>query len=369
MRDQDKFRGCLLGGAAGDALGYEVEFKNEGLIFSRYGERGITEYVLHDGRALISDDTQMTLFTATGLLVGATRGRMRGIMGNRSMYIRNSYLDWLKTQNNRYPLQDGDQYSWLVNVPELFSSRAPGSTCLSALEQGGLGTIEKPVNTSKGCGGVMRVAPIGLYFNDREMPVEEIARIGAEAAAITHGHVLGWLPAAALVQIIHEISQNDDSVYDAVMKTLYTQDEMWPDSSQKEYFLEEMRRAVDLAGMDKDDLEAIHRLGEGWVAEETLAIAVYCALKYEHDFDSALIAAVNHRGDSDSTGAVCGNILGARVGLKGIPEKYISDLELKDVILEVADDLYHDCQMSEFDYERRDPVWIQKYVEMTWPAT
>jgi len=366
MRDIDRFRGCMLGGAVGDALGYAVEFKNEKDIFSRFGEAGITEYELHNGKALISDDTQMTLFTATGLLIGTTRGMMRGIMGKYSGYIQNSYLDWLKTQNERYPLPDEYHYSWLVNVPEMFSRRAPGNTCMMALERGGNGTIGQPVNTSKGCGGVMRVAPIGLYFCDKDMPVEEVARIGAEAAAITHGHILGWLPAAALSQIVYEICRNDDTVYDAVMKTLYTQDEMWPDSEHKEYFLELMRKAVDLAGMDKKDLDAIHQLGEGWVAEEALAIAVYCALKYEDDFEKAIVAAVNHKGDSDSTGAICGNILGAKLGLKGIPEKYIQNLELKDVILEVADDLCHDCQMSEYDYDHRDPVWSQKYIKMTW---
>ena len=338
MRDRDQFRGCLIGGAAGDALGYEVEFKNEKQIFSRYGERGITAYALHDGKALISDDTQMTLFTAAGLLLGTARGE-GGIETYRGS-IRDCYLDWLKTQTERFAPAKGDGCSRLLNVPELFSNRAPGTTCMSALEQGGKGSIEKPANTSKGCGGVMRAAPVGLYFNDRGKPAEEIARIGAEAAAITHGHILGWMPAAALAQMIHEISQNGDPVYDAVMKTLYTQEEMWPDSPQKEFFLELMRRAVDLASMDKNDLEAVHRLGEGWVAEETLAIAVYCALKYENDFDSALTASVNHRGDSDSTGAVTGNILGARLGLSGIPEKYVKDLELKDVILKMADDLW-----------------------------
>ena len=91
-------------------------------------------------------------------------------------------------------------------------------------------------------------------------------------------------------------------------------------------------------------------------------------MKYKNDFDKALIAAVNHKGDSDSTGAITGNILGAKLGLSGIPEKYLKDLELKDLILEVADDLYHDCQMSEYDYEHRDPVWIRKYIEMTYPG-
>lgn len=367
MRNQDKFRGCLIGGAAGDALGYAVEFLQERDIHARYGEHGITEYDLDNGLARISDDTQMTLFTATGILVGTTRGMMRGIMGSYPGYIHYAYTDWLKTQENHYPLKEEEyHYSWLVNVPELFSRRAPGNTCLDALRSGGTGTIEKPINQSKGCGGVMRVAPIGIYFNDRDQDIKEIARIGAEAAAITHGHPLGWIPAAALVQIIHEISQNDERVLDAVLHALNTVDEMWPETEDRIYFTKLIEKAIDLASEDRNDIAAIHKLGEGWVAEETLAIAVYCAIKYEDDFDKALIAAVNHRGDSDSIGAVTGNILGARLGLQGIPEKYIEKLELKDVILEIADDLYHDCQMSEYDFEHRDPVWIQKYIEMSY---
>ena len=82
MRDLDQFQGCLIGGAAGDALGYAVEFLSAASIFQKYGANGITEYELHRGIAEISDDTQMTLFTATGLLVGTTRGMTRGIMGD-----------------------------------------------------------------------------------------------------------------------------------------------------------------------------------------------------------------------------------------------------------------------------------------------
>lgn len=67
MKDIDKYRGCLIGGAAGDALGYAVEFDREDAIFSKYGEEGITEYDLKNGVAQISDDTQMSLFTATGI--------------------------------------------------------------------------------------------------------------------------------------------------------------------------------------------------------------------------------------------------------------------------------------------------------------
>ncbi|MBR3428638.1 MAG: ADP-ribosylglycohydrolase family protein [Clostridia bacterium] len=367
MRNQDKFRGCLLGGAAGDALGYAVEFLREREIFDRYGSKGITEYDPDQGLARISDDTQMTLFTGTGLLAGTTRGRMRGIRANYTEYIHCAYRDWLKTQTDRYPLKEEKyHYSWLVNVPELFHRRAPGNTCLDALRSGNCGTIERPINHSKGCGGVMRVAPIGIYFNDKGMDVKEIARIGAEAAAITHGHPLGWIPAAALVQIIHEISQDDERILDAVLHALNTVDEMWPETEDRIRFTDLMEKAIDLASEDLNDIKAIHRLGEGWVAEETLAIAVYCAIKYEYDFDKALIAAVNHKGDSDSTGAVAGNILGAKLGLQGIPRKYTNKLELKDVILEIADDLYNDCRMSEYDSDHDDPVWAQKYIEMSY---
>ena len=362
MRNQDRFRGCLIGGAAGDALGYPVEFMTESRIFKQFGEQGITEYDLINGKALISDDTQMTMFTATGLLQATTRGMTQGIMGSYASYILYAYRDWLKTQEERYPLKDGTRYSWLANLRDMFHPRAPGNTCLGALQGSRGGTIEEPANNSKGCGGVMRVAPIGIYFNDRKRDIREIARIGAEAAALTHGHILGWMPAAALVQIIHEVSQDDVSIPEAVFHALETVKEMWPETREREYFTELIRNAVDLAYACRKDLDAIHELGAGWVAEETLAIAVYCAVKYEDDFDRALIAAVNHNGDSDSTGAVAGNILGAKLGLAGIPEKYTENLELRDVILELADDLYNDCKMTEYG-DSADPVWISKYIE------
>ena len=74
-----------------------------------------------------------------------------------------------------------------------------------------------------------------------------------------------------------------------------------------------------------------------------------------------MIAAVNHSGDSDSTGAVAGNILGAWVGYQAIEEKWKQDLELSDVILEIADDLCYGCQMSEYS-AYWDPKWEMKYI-------
>ena len=121
--------------------------------------------------------------------------------------------------------------------------------------------------------------------------------------------------------------------------------------------------AVTLSKNTDSDLNNIHRLGEGWAAEETLGIAIYCALKYQKDFSKAIITAVNHRGDSDSTGAVTGNILGALVGYDAIDNKWKQDLELIDVILEMADDLCYGCLMEEYS-SYRDPAWESKYIHM-----
>ena len=362
MRDLNKFKGCLVGGAVGDALGYPVEFMSAASIFHKYGKSGITEYELRHGAAEISDDTQMTLFTATGLLLGTTRGMTRGIMGPYEGYIGSSYQDWYRTQTERYPLPEEFHYSWLVNVPELFSRRAPGNTCLSALAAGGDGTMERPLNHSRGCGGVMRAAPIGLYFNDKPYTQEEIDLIGAKAAVLTHGHELGYLPAAMLAHIVSRVAGNGDTVSAAVQDAMAALPAVFPKAKHMDDLLSLMDRAVRLARESGDDLAAIRKLGEGWVGDEALAIAVYCALKYADSFEKGVTAAVNHDGDSDSTGSIAGNILGASLGYGAIPEKYLDALELREVIEEVAEDLWHDCRIDEYD--ERDPVWESKYIAM-----
>jgi ADP-ribosylglycohydrolase len=80
-------------------------------------------------------------------------------------------------------------------------------------------------------------------------------------------------------------------------------------------------------------------LGGGWVGEQALAIAVCCALTAE-DFAEGVLRAVNHSGDSDSTGAICGNLLGAQLGEEAIPAAWLAELELREAIARLADDLF-----------------------------
>ncbi len=371
MKNLDKIKGCLIGGAVGDALGYPVEFLSDSQIFRRYGERGITDYETVNGVAEISDDTQMTLFTATALLYTKTRIMTHGAYSPMT-YMNGSYINWYMTQDRSADLSDRRIFSWLMNVEEMYSSRAPGNTCLSALQNsiiiGEKFSIDNPANNSKGCGGVMRVAPYGVYLNydskDTEYSVE---RLGAETAALTHGHPLGYIPAAALVHIILRIA-NDENVTltEAVESSIVAVSRLFEDNEYLGDFIALMLKAMELAeDSEIDELDAIRELGEGWVAEEALAIAVYCSLRFKDSFEDAVIAAVNHSGDSDSTGAITGNIMGAYLGFGAIPERFLKNLELIDIITEIAEDMYNDCKMAQFD-PYFDPVWSAKYIEMTY---
>lgn len=374
----DQIRGSMIGGAIGDALGYAVEFLKEDQIFKRYGANGITSYHLTNGTALISDDTQMALFTGNGLLVGDTRGKMRGIMGSPRVYVAYAYHDWYLTQTSsmmkvnsheRYTREGGR--SWLLDVPELYATRAPGNTCMLALKaaEGNVDDyIKNPVNNSKGCGGIMRVAPLALMYRagiNYDGGLEWLDLEGAQIAAITHGHSLGYMPAAVVTHIINRILTDGKtmSLKDIVVDARETMKEIFAGNQHLGELIRIIDLAIELSENTLPDIKNIHRLGQGWVAEETLGIALYCALKYQNDFSQAIIVSVNHNGDSDSTGAVTGNILGALVGYEAIEDKWKKNLELQDVILEMADDLCHGCQMSEYG-EYEDAAWVSKYLEM-----
>lgn len=343
---QDRIRGSLIGGAIGDALGYPVEFFSTfQQIQNRYGERGITrldteQHWLDDaeqtGKAVISDDTQMTLFTANGLL-NAKEQKIEFKYG-----ICRAYVEWYLIQIGKKSPKFNE--CWISNVPELNHRCAPGITCLNALENIYRG--KEPRNNSKGCGGVMRIAPIPLYAAvDGRMSILEADRLSAEAAEITHLHPLGYIPAALMSHIIYRLAQDQNPTRESMKRYIMEgveviRSEYAAYHSEVELMAELSERAIDLTGNNKSDLENVGLLGEGWVGEEALAIALYCALKHFDSFEDAVIAAVNHRGDSDSTGAVTGNILGAAVGYDALPQFFKDDLELHDLILHMADDLY-----------------------------
>lgn len=338
---RDRYQGCLLGGAVGDALGAPVEFMRRAEILREFGPQGITELVAAYGKVgAITDDTQMTLFTAEGALRAFVRGRTRGISSPRSV-IHHAYLRWLHTQGEHLPRDKGDLLNgWLIEQKGLFARRAPGRTCIDALRSNL--EIGRPAhNDSKGCGGVMRVAPIGMLFhaltlanpNTRSENLSRAFDLACEAAAITHGHPTGFLTAGVMASLVFELLDGTDlfSAIEQVTPLLMARE-------KHEETLASLRQAQALFSSDAAPEDAIHQLGQGWIAEEAVAIGVYCALK-ARDFEAGVIMAVSHDGDSDSTGLIAGHLLGAMQGRLQIPERWLAPLELREVVEEIADDL------------------------------
>jgi ADP-ribosylglycohydrolase len=209
---------------------------------------------------------------------------------------------------------------WLLGIKGLYHRRAPGNTCLSAL---GVWSQDDAKNDSKGCGTVMRSAPFGFDPHAWE--------IGWQCAAITHGHLEAKASAAILAEGIRFLAEGERMK--CALLFACQRDEHDTNSARL------VRRAVELAESGTEPMDAIRELGEGWVADEALGIAAYCAMKAGEDFETAVRLAVNHDGDSDSTGAITGNLVGAAYGPNVIPERWLAVLELREVIEQVATDL------------------------------
>lgn len=324
--------GCLLGGAVGDAFGYEIEFSRLTEIRRRFGAAGMTEPVLHGGRLVVSDDTQMTLFTLEGLL----RAQAAGCLGSSHFdmpatleHIRLATLDWFLTQSaSPGRAAHGPAYTGTLGRARVMQARrAPGNTCLSACAKGATGTPEHPINDSKGCGGVMRVAPIGLMRgHSRPYTVAQAFELGARAAAQTHGHPEGYLPAGCMAAIVRGLVDGaglEEAVAGAVQAL-----KPWPKAGRT---LEALEAALAPGA-------SVAGLGEGWVGEEALAVAVYAA-KATSNYEDAIRLASNHDGDSDSTASIAGQLVGAWKGAGVVPGAWAEGLDCAAELTKLAREL------------------------------
>lgn len=356
--NKEHFTGCLLGGAVGDALGWPVEFNSIDDIVKRYGSDGIMDMVLGENDKFeITDDTQMTLFTAEGLLQAWTSARHYGGVPDFAAAVKRSYHSWLKTQGETAKVTDPEVKSdgWLLTVEGLHRRRAPGNTCLSALREGVFSENGIVDNNSKGCGGVMRAAPAGLLAarinsgstaNTARLAFE----IGCATAAITHGHPSGYYPSGVLAAVIATIIAGGTIEEGININLRFLEGRIGAMET-----IEAIHSALDLWRNQSiiPSPESIELLGGGWVGDEALAISLYCALVAGDDFARGIRLAVNHSGDSDSTGSITGNILGALLGEQAIAKEWLSQLDLFDVIRQVGCDLFTAFEGSE--------SWLQMY--------
>ena len=319
----------------GDAIGEPIEFLTLAEIRRRHGAAGITGPV-DPGALHASDDTQMTLFTAEGLVlaeaeVGTRRRRAPRQFVTRS--VHDAYQRWLRTQGEQSAYLDDPANAarifdapgaWLLDRPELHVRREPGNTCMGGLRATRPGSITAPLNDGAGCGGVMRIAPVGLVRRD------DAFEVGCDVAALTHGHPWAYLPAGIMASVVADLCDGErlDPALDRAIERA-----RGVDGHHAVVALLAQARAI--ARVATPSPERVESLGGGWQGHDALAIGVYCVLATGSWVDAVLLAA-NHGGDCDSTASIAGSLAALVHGGDGIPTAWIDALDLRDAVEQTA---------------------------------
>lgn len=324
-------------GAVGDALGAPIEFSTHDEIVRKWGSTPpqslVPEGEDQEGKgAPFTDDTQMTLFCAEGLIRAKVRGERKGICSPPAI-IRNAYLRWLMTQEPVADPQGFIRSGALIEDRRLHRRMAPGNTCISALQSALQPNSEIfAENDSKGCGTIMRTAPTSLIASPRGA-----FSLACEQAALTHGHPTAWFASGAFSLILWTLLREGTLAEGIVLAR---------EALRGQRGAEETREALDLGerwgredGGSADDFQ---RIGGGWTAESALCIALACAGPNISPGDSraALWRAAAHSGDSDSTATLAGQLLGARFGFRAVDEQWLDEVEALDLVTRLASDLH-----------------------------
>lgn len=318
MINKNQIECFLLASFIGDALGYPIEFYTLEKIQEMYGI--VDDYIelpMHNfKKGLFSDDTQMSIATIQGII--------KSDISNKENIVENIISEYKE---------------WFFSQTERKNKRSPGMTCLDSLRYIIDNKIDKPsyslkINNSKGNGALMRVAPI-CFLN---FSLEDLIQIAYDISYITHCHPLGYYTSGFHVGVLKLILEGTE--LDSSIKYMINLFKNINNTEINNKLIPLIEKAIELSKNSSSDTDNIEKLGQGWVAEETLAIAIYCSLKYQNNLNQGIIASINHSGDSDSTGIVTGNILGLLNSKEDIPSNWIKKLEKKAYIQNLGKTLY-----------------------------
>lgn len=321
--DKNHFRGCLLGGSVGDAIG---------------------KISVNDGEFLISDNTQLTAFTVDALIWADDIIKKK----EKKSYVPclfYSYQKWYYTQthnltddNYDFILTGKDLKERILSWDLLYARRGEGTTTMEALKKSvdnNFGTIDKRLNNSTGCGAVMRSAPIGMYFCNNE---DDAFKFAIEGACLTHGSDEAIITSGIFAFVIAKIFQGLETkkaLQVAIDKAV--NNEFGLDVKNVCAMLSKLLSENITKG---DDKEVLKNIGKGETAAEVLAISLYIAIKCQNNFSEATKLVQEFDGvNLDSIGSITGNLIGANIGSLDLPFDLIYKTELSDLMVQGADRL------------------------------
>lgn len=344
-----RYVGCILGAAVGDALGWPLEdLTAEAFGQARIptteraggGVEALRRYVPVDGRPGVGGSTtQLLLFTAEGLLRAHNR-LSSDQPADPAASVHRAYLRWLDTQRLGGPPPRAD--GWLAGLERLYARRARTTTTLQALRTGLMGRPDQPINNAREAAPLARIAPVALTAG------WEPFALGRQVAALTHGHAHVQLAAGALARLLQELVLGTD-FSDAIDAT-WAELEPFPDAKP---LLEAMDNALDMADLGDPSASRVASFGEGRDPLSAMAIALYCTASTD-SFGDGVGLAVLHTGASDWTGAITGALCGARAGSPGIPQALRDELDLREIVVAVANDLHRHFATGDFEPDEED---------------
>lgn len=310
---KDKFHGCFIGLAVGDALGYPVEFiRSREDILTITNGKGVIDL---PEPALYTDDTQMTLRVAEALISAGQD------MEEFMKALSKEFVAWHETQSD--PKQ----------------RRAPGNTCLLACEhlKKGANWESSGIMASLGCGSAMRSAPIGLYHSGK---IEKVVDFAINSSRITHPAELA-LCASVGTALLTALAMGDEPVG------------CWANELVKVASInQEFKGYIQLAAAhaakrsDPDFVLSEECLGEGWMGHSAVASALYCCMMHPDSYEKAVLLAANTVGDSDSIACIAGAWMGARLGLEGIPASWQERIEDRAKLTLIANRLHAEAGLE-----------------------
>lgn len=347
-------KGCLLGLAVGDAMGYIVDDRTWEEIQEDYGPNGLLGYDLANGTAEASSYTQVAAYVGNGLLLGTTRGKQSDYL----RYISVSLREWARSQH--FPRDPERSYCWVSKMTKMRKRRCKDARMLDALRMDPLGTPERPINRTATPGGLPGAAMVGLAYHPKYLEPRQVGVLGAQTVALTHGNALAFLSGSVLANCMAGILQEPElSLKEQFLQSIAAMErqygEKFPQSKEVSKLL---NKAIVAASLEEDPQKVMESLACK-DAHECLAGAMYTCLKCSEDFDGGMILAVNHSGRSAAVGAIAGAILGAKLGIEALPEFYLESLECADVLQELAGDFAVGSPMSGLFNDD----WDHKYIQ------
>lgn len=315
----ERITGALIGASIGDALGLAVHRLTMTRIIERFGREGLQGFAEAYGRVgALSGEAQIMLCVAAGL-AEEDLSDDGPASPDRFVVLQDDGVEFhrVRTACRKWRLRE-------VERDFLREVRPHGRTTALALAT----DAEAAANDSKGSGCMLRAVPIGL--SHPTMPPEEVFLRASRVAGMTHGHPAAKAAAGVLATLLSRLvcGQRLEAALDWAVGTAGI------DEAGRE-----VKAAVDrarvLAGSGPPTPKALETLGGGHVAGDALAIALCCVLSTS-DYRAAVLAAVNHSGDSDATGAIAGAVAGALYGTNAIPLDLLRDVEGRDAVIVIA---------------------------------